>query len=94
MRIIIDTQNESKEGIAAAIRMLKALLEEMPEIKSSEKSQKAPELSIMPQQAEEEKRQEELKIENGFINILSGDELVRVGKEDKKDEEDLNFETY
>jgi len=86
MRIIIDTQSESREGIIAAIRMLKALLEE-----SSDGKGGTPDAKIG---FKEEGHSEGVKIEQGFINILSGDELKEMSKKEDNKSEGIDFETY
>ena len=96
MKIIIDTEHETKEGILAAIKMLSALAGEE---KHEESLPFVSEMPGLPQvngsfAAPEEKSEEKSKAEEGFINIFEGEKIPKKEEPEGLSEDDFDFETY
>lgn len=96
MKIIIDTEHETKEGILAAIKMLYVLAGEE---KHEETAQFVSEMPGLPQvndsfATHEEKTEEKSKAEEGFINIFEGEKIPENKKPEGLSEDDFDFETY
>jgi len=88
MRIIIDTERETKTGLLAAIRMLRSLLGK----NEKDAAKIANELPLAPKTGEVERAEEKSKAEEGFINIFAGELPAR--KKEELSEDDFDFETY
>jgi phosphomannomutase len=92
MKIIIDTEHETKEGILAAIKMLSVLAGEE---KHDETAQFVSEMPGLPSVNDSfATHEEKSKAEEGFINIFEGEKIPENKKPEGLSEDDFDFETY
>jgi hypothetical protein len=101
MKIIIDTDKESPEGLSSAIRVLSSLLREKRANQNSGNSFASENISWAEQTRPipETPLQQDAKskAEEGFINIFAGESLPPVENKEKENElsaDDFDFETY
>ena len=90
MRIIIDTERETRSGLLAAIRVLRSLLGK----NEGGAAGTADELPKARAAREDENEAEKSKAEEGFINIFAGELPTRKKENDGLSEDDFDFETY
>jgi hypothetical protein len=92
MKIIIDTEHETKEGILSAIKMLSALAGE------EKREESMPFVSEMPGlpgvNDSFAQNGEKSKAEEGFINIFEGEKIPKKEAPKTLSEDDFDFETY
>ena len=93
MKIIIDTERETKKGLLAAIRMLRSLLGKN-EDDAAKIAHELPLAPLAPKTGEAERAEEKSKAEEGFINIFAGELPTRKKENDELCEDDFDFETY